>query len=150
MCTADSSCFVNSRPSSRQASLSAPSDKHFRLETNLTILEVLANNLQRISKMETTKGSRRKSTQQKSNSNDEDDRVLRQKLVKRRIQNRNSQKCYREKQVSYIRTLEKIVSNVVPATDPVSSSQTSQSQLLLIKENQELQDALLRMRKKAS
>jgi hypothetical protein len=54
------------------------------------------------------------------------------------------------KQVSYIRALEKIVSNVVPATDPMSLSQTAQSQLLLIKENQELQDALLRMRKKVS
>ncbi|KAH0558850.1 hypothetical protein GP486_004514 [Trichoglossum hirsutum] len=72
---------------------------------------------------------------------------------KKRVQNRLSQQCYREKQASYIKQLERFVENVQSAGSgsadiPSQLQEMQKKQLHLMKENQELREAILRMRKK--
>lgn len=86
-----------------------------------------------------------KGQRKSSKPNGAEDPDLEAKRTKKRIQNRNSQKCYREKQASQLRALEKLLENTNPGD---ATGQNSESNVKLLKENQELQDALLRMRKK--
>jgi hypothetical protein len=72
---------------------------------------------------------------------------------KKRIQNRLSQQSCREKQASYVRQLERFVENIQAAsesgTDSPSYVQQLQTRLWdCMKENQELREAILQMRKK--
>jgi hypothetical protein len=83
----------------------------------------------------------------------DDDGAEQRKLDKKRVQNRLSQQCYREKQVSYIKQLERFVENVQSAGSgsadtPSQLQEMQEKQLRLMKENQELREAILRMRKK--
>ncbi|KAF9892609.1 hypothetical protein FE257_001011 [Aspergillus nanangensis] len=65
---------------------------------------------------------------------------------KKRLQNRISQQCFREKQTTYIRHLEQFVSSI-EKTDEFSSSDAAEN-LRLIRENHALRESLLQMRKK--
>ncbi|KAI9777760.1 MAG: hypothetical protein M1839_008555 [Geoglossum umbratile] len=72
---------------------------------------------------------------------------------KKRVQNRLSQQCSREKQVSYIKQLERFVEDIrspeAGLEDPQAQLQHLQKKhLALMKENQKLREASLRMRKK--
>jgi hypothetical protein len=83
----------------------------------------------------------------------EEDAVEQRKRDKKRVQNRLSQQCYREKQASYIKQLERFVENVQSAGSgsadtPSQLQEMQKKQLRLMKENQELREAILRMRKK--
>lgn len=76
-----------------------------------------------------------------------EDPVSQQKRVKKRIQNRNAQRSFREKQAAYIRTLEKMVNDVaVPARGETAAPEKAQS--CWLEEVRELQEALLRMRRR--
>ncbi|KAF2495040.1 hypothetical protein BU16DRAFT_617921, partial [Lophium mytilinum] len=81
---------------------------------------------------------------------EKEDPIAKQRREKKRIQNRNAQRSHREKQAAYIRTLEKMVSDAVPAGGqmPDAACQSAQTQANWIEEIRELQEALLRMRKK--
>ncbi|KAI9763556.1 MAG: hypothetical protein M1840_000418 [Geoglossum simile] len=83
----------------------------------------------------------------------DEDAVEQRKRDKKRVQNRLSQQCYREKQASYIKQLERFVENVQAAGSgsadiPSQLQEMQRKQLRLMKENQELREAILRMRKK--
>ncbi|KAH0541235.1 hypothetical protein FGG08_004291 [Glutinoglossum americanum] len=83
----------------------------------------------------------------------DDDAAEQRKRDKKRVQNRLSQQCYREKQASYIKQLERFVENVQAAGSgqadiPSQLQEMQKKQLRLMKENQELREAILRMRKK--
>ncbi|KAI9854668.1 MAG: hypothetical protein M1813_000915 [Trichoglossum hirsutum] len=77
---------------------------------------------------------------------------------KKRAQNRLSQQSCREKQASYVRQLERFVENIQAAGLGMAASGGTESQAYTqqlqnrlwntMKENQELRDAMLRMRKK--
>lgn len=94
--------------------------------------------------MDDTEEVIKKRPRQLSQAQAELDAIKAQKQLKKRIQNRNSQKCYREKQLSYVRTLENIVNSVGGAP----GGTVGEGELRLIRKNKELQDALLRLRKK--
>lgn len=97
--------------------------------------------------MDDSKRVVKKRPRQSSQLRSEPDAIKAQKQLKKRIQNRNSQKCYREKQLSYVRTLEDIV-NGVGGTTGGAVGPVGEGELKLIRKNKELQDALLRLRKK--
>jgi hypothetical protein len=83
----------------------------------------------------------------------DDDAAEQRKRDKKRVQNRLSQQCYREKQASYIKQLERFVENVQSAGSGSAGSPSQlegmqKKQLRLMKENQELREAILRLRKK--
>ena len=72
---------------------------------------------------------------------------------KKRVQNRLSQQSCREKQASYVRQLERFVENIqaAPGVGVDSPSYVQQLQARLwscMKENQELREGMLQMRKK--
>jgi hypothetical protein len=72
---------------------------------------------------------------------------------KRRIQNRLSQQCSREKQLSYVTQLEQFVEDIRSPGVGLEDTQAQlrrlqKNHLSLMKENRELREALLRMRKK--
>jgi hypothetical protein len=81
---------------------------------------------------------------------EQEDPILQQKRVKKRIQNRNAQRSHREKQAAYVRTLEKMVNDGVPSgcADSGSASQIARTQASWMEDVQELQDAVLRMRRR--
>jgi hypothetical protein len=65
---------------------------------------------------------------------------------KKRMQNRISQRCFREKQGSYIKHLERFVSSIENAE--AFGSREAAERLQLIHENQSLRESMLRMKKK--
>ncbi|KAJ5924896.1 hypothetical protein N7454_007535 [Penicillium verhagenii] len=67
-------------------------------------------------------------------------------IDRKRLQNRISQQCFREKQATYIKHLEQIVNNV-EGSDGFKLSDASKN-LKLIRENHNLRESLLEMRKK--
>ncbi|KAI9767826.1 MAG: hypothetical protein M1839_004340 [Geoglossum umbratile] len=69
---------------------------------------------------------------------------------KKRVQNRLSQKSCREKQASYVRQLEQFIDNIQVASGNLPSyvQQLQTSLWNCMKENQELREAILQMRKK--
>jgi hypothetical protein len=98
-----------------------------------------------------------------STPNSDDAAEQQRRRDKKRVQNRLSQQSCREKQASYVRQLEHFVENMqasgmggVAASGPGAGGDSSQTYIWelqsrlwnLMKENQELRDAMLRMRKK--
>lgn len=78
-----------------------------------------------------------------------EDPVAESKRAKKRIQNRNAQRSYREKQAAYIRALEKMVHEVGRGGEGLGSGvEEAKSQAIWMDEIRELQEALLRMRRK--
>jgi hypothetical protein len=65
---------------------------------------------------------------------------------RKRLQNRISQQCFREKQATYIKHLEQFVSNI-EGSNGFNDSDAAKK-LQLIRENHVLRESLLNMRKK--
>jgi hypothetical protein len=79
--------------------------------------------------------------------------TLQDRRSRKRVQNRISQQCVREKQAAYSKQLEALAGMIKSSTKMDCESTASNSahlkiQMALIEENRELRDALLRMRKK--
>lgn len=75
------------------------------------------------------------------------------RINRKRVQNRISQQCVREKQLAHQKRLEALAEIIRTSTEADSTSTESKNALLnnqmsLIEENRDLRDALLRMRKK--
>jgi hypothetical protein len=75
------------------------------------------------------------------------------RINRKRVQNRISQQCVREKQLAHQKRLETLAEIIKSSTEADATSTESQNALLnnqmsLIDENRDLRDALLRMRKK--
>ena len=75
------------------------------------------------------------------------------RINRKRVQNRISQQCVREKQLAHAKRLEALAEVIKTSTEADATSAATQSNLLnnqlaLIEENRDLRDALLRMRKK--
>jgi hypothetical protein len=75
------------------------------------------------------------------------------RINRKRVQNRISQQCVREKQLAHAKRLEALAEVIKTSTEADATSAATQSNLLnnqlaLIEENRDLRDELLRMRKK--
>lgn len=82
-----------------------------------------------------------------------DDKDIDNKADRKRVQNRISQQCSREKQLARTRHLESVMDLVKSNASTTSSSHSNnapaiEAHLKLITENEQLRDALFRMRKK--
>ncbi|KAL6229213.1 hypothetical protein BDW75DRAFT_108545 [Aspergillus navahoensis] len=69
-----------------------------------------------------------------------------QQRKRKRLQNRISQQCFREKQASYIKHLEQFVESI-EHSDGFAGTEAAE-RLRLIRENHALRDSLMHMRKK--
>jgi len=79
--------------------------------------------------------------------------TVKDRRSRKRLQNRISQQCVREKQAVYSKQIEALAGLIKSSTNVDRESANSQNaqlnmQMALIEENKELRDALLRMRKK--
>lgn len=81
-----------------------------------------------------------------------DDKDIDNKADRKRVQNRISQQCLREKQLARTRHLESVMqlvkSNASTTSDHSNIAPAMEAHLKLITENEQLRDALFRMRKK--